>query len=66
MSSSPDTTIGKALRINKDTDRYGVFAEIGAGHALSHPLFQGYGTPNKSVCLLDQAPLLLLPISNNS
>lgn len=37
---SPDTTLGKALRINKDTNRYGAFAEIGAGQEVARHFFQ--------------------------
>lgn len=42
MSDSPatETTISKALKINKDLSRYGVFAEIGAGQEVARHFFQ--------------------------
>ncbi|WII73679.1 hypothetical protein QJS83_07300 [Bdellovibrio sp. 22V] len=41
MSVSPqETTVGKALKINKDVSRYGAFAEIGAGQEVARHFFQ--------------------------
>ncbi|MEK2646028.1 hypothetical protein [Bdellovibrio sp. BCCA] len=37
---SSENTTGKALRINIDTTRYGVFAEIGAGQEVARHFFQ--------------------------
>ncbi|MGZ3786286.1 MAG: hypothetical protein ACXWR0_17600, partial [Bdellovibrio sp.] len=37
---SSETITGKALRINKDASRYGVFAEIGAGQEVARHFFQ--------------------------
>ncbi|MGZ3799472.1 MAG: hypothetical protein ACXVCL_04910 [Bdellovibrio sp.] len=39
-SFSAETTLGKALKINMDTSRYGVFAEIGAGQEVARHFFQ--------------------------
>lgn len=39
-SSSPENTEGKARKINNDTSRYGVFAEIGAGQEVARHFFQ--------------------------
>lgn len=39
-SLSPETTVGKALKINKDISRYGAFAEIGAGQEVARHFFQ--------------------------
>jgi hypothetical protein len=39
-SLSTETTLGKALNINKDMSRYGVFAEIGAGQEVARHFFQ--------------------------
>lgn len=39
-SASSETTIGKALKINKDVSRYGAFAEIGAGQEVARHFFQ--------------------------
>ncbi|WP_415063201.1 hypothetical protein [Bdellovibrio sp.] len=39
-SSLTENTTGKALKINKDTSRYGVFAEIGAGQEVARHFFQ--------------------------
>ncbi|WP_374074045.1 hypothetical protein [Bdellovibrio bacteriovorus] len=36
----PENTTGKALKINKDISRYGVFAEIGAGQEVARHFFQ--------------------------
>lgn len=35
-----DTTLGKALQVNLDLSRYGVFAEIGAGQEVARHFFQ--------------------------
>ena len=35
-----ETTLGKALNINNDSSRYGVFAEIGAGQEVARQFFQ--------------------------
>jgi len=35
-----ETTLSKALRINQDASRYGVFAEIGAGQEVARHFFQ--------------------------
>lgn len=42
MSEAPavETTLGKALKINKDLTRYGAFAEIGAGQEVARHFFQ--------------------------
>ncbi|KYG70268.1 hypothetical protein AZI85_14080 [Bdellovibrio bacteriovorus] len=42
MSEAPavETTLGKALKINKDLSRYGAFAEIGAGQEVARHFFQ--------------------------
>lgn len=39
-SFSPENTTGKALKINNDISRYGVFAEIGAGQEVARHFFQ--------------------------
>ncbi|XGC79757.1 hypothetical protein ACES2L_10490 [Bdellovibrio bacteriovorus] len=39
-SYTPENTHGKALKINKDTSRYGAFAEIGAGQEVARHFFQ--------------------------
>jgi len=39
-SPAPETTLSKALKINKDTSRYGAFAEIGAGQEVARHFFQ--------------------------
>ncbi|KHD88429.1 MAG: hypothetical protein OM95_09920 [Bdellovibrio sp. ArHS] len=42
MSEAPmvETTLSKALKINKDLARYGAFAEIGAGQEVARHFFQ--------------------------
>ncbi len=40
MSDSSENTLSKARRINQDTSRYGVFAEIGAGQEVARHFFQ--------------------------
>ena len=39
-SSLFENTVSKALKINKDSSRYGVFAEIGAGQEVARHFFQ--------------------------
>lgn len=39
-NQSPENTVSKALKINKDISRYGVFAEIGAGQEVARHFFQ--------------------------
>lgn len=39
-SSLFENTVSKALKINKDSTRYGVFAEIGAGQEVARHFFQ--------------------------
>lgn len=39
-SSASEDTVTKALKINKDHSRYGVFAEIGAGQEVARHFFQ--------------------------
>ncbi|WP_374027369.1 hypothetical protein ACES2J_11895 [Bdellovibrio bacteriovorus] len=40
MSDSSENTLSKARKINQDTSRYGVFAEIGAGQEVARHFFQ--------------------------
>ena len=45
----------KALRINLDSEKYGTFAEIGAGQEVARHFFQAggaAGTVAKTICVL--------------